>query len=284
VDSGNLQIDLVLSGTDGMSAGIGENLWVPVVKDFGDRLGNMDGYVDAAKSMQELAEGYGVLNAYTPSGPLLWYNADAVSESDVPSTPEELLAWTQAHPNEFGYPRPANSGVGRTFLQGLPYILGDKDPSDPINGWEKTWAYLKELDEGIDYYPSGTTVTMKELAEGTRDMIVSTFGWDINPRVLGIVPKEIETFALEGTHWVPDTQFMCIPKGVADDKVAVLVKLMAFMLEPAQQAYTYDKGYFYPGPAVKDVPLSAAPQESQDAIAEFGRPQYDKLIKEFPVE
>jgi putative spermidine/putrescine transport system substrate-binding protein len=166
----------------------------------------------------------------------------------------------------------------------MPYILGDKDPSDPINGWEKTWAYLKELDEGIDYYPSGTTVTMKELAEGTRDMIVSTFGWDINPRVLGIVPKEIETFALEGTHWVPDTQFMCIPKGVADDKVAVLVKLMAFMLEPAQQAYTYDKGYFYPGPAVKDVPLSAAPQESQDAIAEFGRPQYDELIKKFPVE
>ena len=30
-------------------------------------------------------------------------------------------------------------------MMGLPYILGDKDPKDPVNGWEKTWAYLAEL-------------------------------------------------------------------------------------------------------------------------------------------
>ena len=50
------------------------------------------------------------------------------------------------------------------------------------------------------------------------------------------------------------------------------------MLTPEAQAYTYDKGYFYPGPAVKDVPLSMAPKESQDAIKEFGRPEYEQLI------
>ena len=38
---------------------------------------------------------------------------------------------------------------------------------------------------------------------------------------------------------------------------------------------TYDKGYFYPGPSVKNVPLSMAPKESQDAIREFGRPEYE---------
>ncbi|MFX7845436.1 hypothetical protein ABTK14_24565, partial [Acinetobacter baumannii] len=38
------------------------------------------------------------------------------------------------------------------------------------------------------------------------------------------------------------------------------------------------------GPAVKDVPLSMAPPESQAAIREFGRPEYDKLIAEVPVE
>ena len=37
------------------------------------------------------------------------------------------------------------------------------------------------------------------------------------------------------------------------------------MLTKPAQAMTYDKGYFYPGPAVKDVPLSMAPQDSQDA-------------------
>ena len=111
---------------------------------------------------------------------------------------EELLAWAKANPNRFMYARPANSGPGRTFIMGLPYILGDKDPKDPINGWDKTWAYLKELGESIEYYPSGTGAMMKELAEGTRDIIVSTTGWDINPRVLGIVPEEAKVAHAQG--------------------------------------------------------------------------------------
>jgi putative spermidine/putrescine transport system substrate-binding protein len=56
------------------------------------------------------------------------------------------------------------------------------------------------------------------------------------------------------------------------------------MLTPAQQAKAYDKGYFYPGPAVKDVPLSMAPQDSQSALQEFGRPEYEKLIADHPLE
>ncbi len=88
------------------------------------------------------------------------------------------------------YARPANSGPGRTFLQGLPYILKDKDPMDPNDGWDKTWAYLIELGKNIEYYPTGTGAVMKELAEGSRDMIASHLGWDLNPRILGVVPKE----------------------------------------------------------------------------------------------
>ena len=98
----------------------------------------------------------------------------------------------------FLYARPANSGPGRTFLMGLPYILGDTDPKDPVKGWDKTWAYLKALGENIEYYPTGTGATMKELGEGTRDMIVSTTGWDINPRVLGTVPKEAKVAHAQG--------------------------------------------------------------------------------------
>jgi putative spermidine/putrescine transport system substrate-binding protein len=54
------------------------------------------------------------------------------------------------------------------------------------------------------------------------------------------------------------------------------------MLTPEAQAFTWDKGYFYPGPAVKNVPLSMAPQASQDAIKEFGRPEYEGWIAKFP--
>jgi putative spermidine/putrescine transport system substrate-binding protein len=75
---------------------------------------------------------------------------------------------------------------------------------------------------------------------------------------------------------------MVVPKGVPPEKLAVVLDLMAYLLTPEAQAYTYDKGYFYPGPAVKNVPLSMAPKASQDAINEFGRPEYDKWLSEFP--
>jgi putative spermidine/putrescine transport system substrate-binding protein len=64
----------------------------------------------------------------------------------------------------------------------------------------------------------------------------------------------------------------------------VLIDLFGFMLEKKQQAVTYDQGYFYPGPAVKGVALDMAPQESQEAIKEFGRPQYAAWIADNPIE
>ena len=112
---------------------------------------------------------------------------------------------------------------------------------------------------------------MKELAEGSRDMIASHVGWDLNPRILGVVPKEAEVGTLEGFHWVTDAQYWAIPKGVSPDHLAVLLDLTKYMLSKPAQAMTYDKGYFYPGPAVKDVPLSMAPADSQKLIKEYTR-------------
>ena len=82
--------------------------------------------------------------------------------------------------------------------------------------------------------------------------------------------------------WVNDAHYMAIPKGLPPEKLAVVLDLMAFLLKPEQQALTYDKGYFYPGPSVKNVPLSMAPKESQDAIREFGRPEYEAWLAQYP--
>jgi putative spermidine/putrescine transport system substrate-binding protein len=237
-----------------------------------------------ALTMHKPAEGFAITVVYTPSGPLLEFAPERVK--DVPKTTDALLAWCKANPNRFLYARPANSGPGRTFLQGLPYLLGDSDPRDPVKGWDKTWAYLKELNSCIEYYPSGTGVTMKELGEGSRDIIPSTAGWDINPRAIGTVPESAQVTLLSGPKsftWVSDAQYMAIPKGVANDKLAVVLDLIAFMLKPEQQAVAYDAGYFYPGPAVKDVPVSLASQESQDLLKQFGRPEYDKLMTQYPI-
>jgi len=283
-NAGRIDLDMVLTGSDGLAAGLDQGLWIKLLPTYADKFpGIEENYEPAALNLHRAqGQGYGVVINYYPSGPLLEYAPERVK--DVPRTAEELLAWAKAHPNRFMYARPANSGPGRTFMMGLPYILGDRDPMDPINGWQKTWAYLRELNTSIEYYPSGTTATMKEFGEGSRDIIISTTGWDINPRALGIVPKTAQIGTLKGFHWVSDAFFMVVPKGVADEKLAVLVDLMAFLLKPEQQAFSYDEGYLYPGPAVKNVPLSMAPKESQDVIKEFGRPEYVDLISRNPIE
>ena len=279
--AGRSDIDLVLTGVVALSAGIDQGLWVKVLPDHAAKFPSvLDNYLPAARKMQDLSQGEALVVTFMPAGPLLEYNPDKVKQA--PTTPQELLAWCKANPNRFGYARPANSGPGFTFLMGLPYVLGDKNPRDPVNGWDKTWAFLKELDTCVEYYPSGTGAMMKELGEGSRDMTVTMTGWDLNPRILGIVPKSYKVTPFKNMTWVNDAHYMAVPKGIPPEKLAVVLDLMAYLLTPPAQALTYDKGYFYPGPSVKNVPLSMAPKESQDAINEFGRPEYEQWLKEFP--
>lgn len=279
-NAGQVQIGLVLTGTDGLAAGIDQNLWVKT-DDYASRIGNPN-YLPAAANMQKLAQGHGVELVYYPSGPLLEYNPKTVP--NPPQTTDQLLAWAKAHPKKFQYARPANSGPGRTFLMGLPYLLGDSNPKDPKAGWSKTWSYLQQLGQYVDYYPSKTSETMANLANGSVDMIASTTGWDINPRALGQVPAGDKVTYLKGMHWVTDAQYGVIPRGVSADVLSADVQLLKWMLTPQQQAKAYDTGYFYPGPAVQGVTLQMAPAKSQQVIQQFGRPEYDKWIADFPKE
>ncbi len=277
-------IDLVLTGSDGLAAGLNFDLWQRILPDFAEKFPNIDeSYEPAALALHKAqGQGFGVVMNYYPSGPLLEYAPERVA--NAPASAEDLLEWARARPNRFMYARPSNSGPGRTFMMGLPYILGDKDPRDPVNGWEKTWSYLEELGKYIEYYPAGTGATMKEFGQGTRDIIVTTTGWDINPRALGIVPKDARIATLRNFRWISDAFFMCVPKGLPQDRLAVVLDIMAFVLQPKMQAYSYDEGYLYPGPAIRNVPLSLAPERSQQVIAEFGRPEYAGLIANNPIE
>ena len=282
-DAGRVDIDFVLTGNDALAAGMAQGLWLDILPKYESQFPNLkELYIPGAYLMQEMARGQAFVIDWYPSGPLIEYAPDRVKS--VPDTPEALMAYCKANPGKFMYARPANSGPGRTFVMGLPYLLGDKDPMDPINGWDKTWAYLKELDTCIEYYTAGTTASMKELANGTRDIIATTTGWDINPRYLGIVPEEYKIGAFKNFHWVGDANYMAIPKGISEAKLKVVLQLMNFLLKPAQQAYMYDHGYMYPGPAIKGVTLDMAPKDSQETIQKFGRPEYASLIADNPTE
>ena len=283
-DAGRADLDLVLTGSDGLAGGLEQNLWLKVLPDHAEKFPNLEAnYEPAALNLhREQGAGYGVVVNYYPSGPLIEYAPERVAKP--PASVEELLAYARANKGRFMYARPANSGPGRTFMMGLPYILGDKDPKDPVNGWEKTWAYLAEIGQFIDYYPSGTGATMKEFGEGSRDIIITTTGWDINPRAIGVVPKSAKVGTLKGFHWVSDAFFMCVPKNLPPDRLAAVLDVMAFVLKPEMQAYSYDEGYLYPGPAVKNVPLSMAPEKSRKTIEEFGRPEYADWIANNPID
>ena len=278
--SENVQTDLVFTGIDGLSTCINRDVIENIMPKYSDSFPNLEeNYSSGAKATYDLVKGYGITYVYSPSGPLFSYNPDAVP--NVPKTPDDLLAFAKANPGKFTYARPANSGPGRTFLLGLPYILGDKNPKDPKT-WDKTWAYLKELDQYIDYYPGKTGTTFTELNSGKRAIVTSQLGWDMNQRITGGIPSNFQGFMLNNTTLVADAQYMAMPKGLTDEQRDVTLKLMEWLMTPKMQAITYDSGYFYPGPSVKDVPLDAAPKDSQDKIKPAMRQSYDDAIKTLP--
>lgn len=281
--AGNVQIQLVLTGTDGLAAGIQKGLWYDL-KPYHDRFfpGLMANYSAPAASMAALAQDRGIELVTTPGGPLLEY--DPAKVPTVPTTTDALLEWCKANKGRFQYAQPRNSGPGRTFLMGLPYLLGDSDPSDPVNGWSRTWAYLTELNKYTAPYPAKTSATMTNLAQGTVHMIASTMGWYINPRVLGTVPGAMKAARFDNLTWVTDAQYGVIPKGVSDDQLIAAMRLLAFALTPEQQAVTYDQGYFYPGPAVKNVALSQAPAASRAAVQKYGDTAFDGWITSSPAK
>ncbi len=278
--AGNLDTTLVLTGYDAMASGLDMDIYEQLMPKYATAFQNtIDNYLPGARAAYDLFKGYGITMVWCPGGPMFTYNPDKVP--NPPRTAAELLAWAKANPGKFMYARPANSGPGRAFLMGLPYILGDKNPKDPMT-WDKTWAYLKELDNYIDYYPTGTGITFKELGQGTRWILASHLGWDMQQRILATIPANFQGFFLDHTTWVNDAQFMAVPKGLDKDRLAVTIELIKWIMMPAQQAVTFDNGYFYPGPAIKGVTLDMAPAASQAAVKGAIRPAYDQAIAKFP--
>ncbi|MCI1477874.1 MAG: extracellular solute-binding protein [Clostridium beijerinckii] len=278
--SEDMKTNLIFTGIDGLSTCIDRDVIENIMPTYGSRFPDLESnYSSGAKATYDLVKGYAITYVYSPSGPFFTYNPDTVQ--NIPKTPDELLAFAKANPGKFTYARPAGSGPGRIFLQGLPYILGDKDPKDPKT-WDKTWAYLKELNQYIDYYPAKTGTTFTELKAGKRSIIASQLGWDMNQRIIGGIPQTYQGFVLNNTTLVADAQYMAIPKGLSDEQKNVVLKLMAWLMTPKMQAITYDSGYFYPGPSVKNVSLDMAPKESQDKIKPAIRQSYEDSINTLP--
>ncbi len=279
--AGRLDIDLVLSGSDAVGAGIGKNLWDPI-SDHENQLPALKNYSDDARMIFDQYKRQALVVATEFTGPLLEYSPGAVSAP--PTTAEELLAYAKANPGKFTYAKPPQSGPGRQFVMGLPYILGDKDPTDPKNGWDKTWAFLAELDKYVGgSYPSSTGDTFQSLAKGGVNMIASSAGWDIGQRQQGAVPPTLKIATLKNSTYLIAGHFAAVPKGLQQNRREAVFALLDCMLSKDSQTSIYQaQKKAVPGPAIKGVSVKDAPAAVQEQVAQFDRPEYRDLIGKAP--
>jgi putative spermidine/putrescine transport system substrate-binding protein len=281
--AGSVDIDLVLTGGDGLSAMQSQHELVTLLPTYAAAFPGLPDQMDpGAWKMMQTAGFQGIVaTQYGAGGPLLEYNPSLVSQP--PATPQQLLDWAKAHPGQFIYANPDNSGPGRVFLMGLPYMLGDRNPADPVHGWDKTWAYLKQLGQYIQYYPASTKETLQGLADGSRAMAPSEIGIDIADRVAGVLPPTVKVATFSDQSWIVDGHYATIPKGVPSDHIAVVLALIKWLLRPDQQAGSYAQGLItYP---VKGVKPSLADAKGQQVYQQYGRPDYyPKQLRAHPVQ
>jgi putative spermidine/putrescine transport system substrate-binding protein len=269
-DAGRLDINLVLTGQDGGSL-LAQNKQIIEIPNYKTAFPR-DLLTDAGKALYDEGHGFLIPSVGNAGGPVLIYNPSKVP--NPPKTAADLQAWVKANPGKFMYARPANSGPGRAMLQGFAFILNDSKPLDPEKGWDKSWDYLKELGKSIEYYPTGTAITLKEFAQGQRWMIAGIMEWDMKPRAQSVIPPDSKIAILDNTTFVVDGHYWAIPKGVPQDQVDIILDLMKFMWKPEQQVLTWSA---FIGPVVKSATIASAPKNIQDDVKEFWRPEYDQI-------
>jgi putative spermidine/putrescine transport system substrate-binding protein len=269
-DAGRLDINLVLTGQDG-GAFLAANNQLIKIPNF-EKLFPRDDMTPAGKALYDEGRDYMVPSVGNAGGPVFVYNPSKVP--NPPKTAEELLAWAKANPGRLMYARPANSGPGRSIVLGMAHILNDSKPLDPDKGWDKTWAYLKELGQYVEYYPTGTAITLKEFAQGQRWIIAGIMEWDMKPRAQSVIPPDSKITILQNTTFVVDGHYWCIPTGVPPEQVDVILDLMKFMRRPEQQVLSWP-GFI--GPTITAATMDKAPKDIQELVKEFWRPEYDEV-------
>ncbi|MFA5028485.1 MAG: extracellular solute-binding protein [Candidatus Methylomirabilota bacterium] len=269
-DAGRADINLVLTGQDAGSVLAANKQLIELFPKY-DKMFPRDELTDAGKVLQDSGGGALMPTVGNAGGPVFIYNPKKVQKP--PKTADELLAWAKANPKRFLYARPANSGPGRSIMAGLPFILNDKAPHDPEKGWDKAWAYMKELGKYMEYYPTGTLFTLREFAQEQRWMIAGIMEWDMKPRAEGVIPPDAKITVLDNTTFVIDGHYWGIPKGVPQHEVDVILDLMKFMRRVDQQVLTW-KAFI--GPVIKAATFDKAPADIRDLVKEHWRPEYDQ--------
>ncbi|NUR29831.1 MAG: extracellular solute-binding protein [Catenulispora sp.] len=270
---GSVDTSLVLGGPDVLGAAVAQHVLLQQIPGQSAGLPDLAGIQDAGRTgFQNMADGYGLLIDYDQNGPFLDYNASAVNASEVPKTPEALLAWAKAHPARFAYAAPNNSGSGRSFIEALPYLLGDSDPADPVSGWTKTWDYLKQLGQYVSSYPTSSTLLAQQFGTGQLQMIPTVVSHDISFRKSKTYPATTGISLLADQVWITDGHYAMIPAGVSPQTLYVDLKLESYLVSDQAQVQRLTNGVLTS--ANKNVTIDDAGPEVTSFVQQWGRPDF----------
>jgi putative spermidine/putrescine transport system substrate-binding protein len=270
---GSVSTSLVLGGPDVLGAAQAQHVLLQQIPEHSSSLPDLSTIQDAGRAgFQSMSGGYGLLIDYDQNGPFIDYNASAVTAGQAPTTPAAILAWAKAHPGKFAYADPDNSGSGRAFIEALPYMLGDSDPSDPANGWSKTWAFLEQLGQYVTSYPTSSTLLAQQFGTGQLDVIPTVISHDISFRQSSTYPANTGIALFSNQMWITDGHYAMIPSGVSPQTLYVDLKLESFMVSAQAQASRLTAGVLTS--ANKNVTLENAGSAVTAYVQKWGRPDF----------
>lgn len=270
---GSVNTSLVLGGPDVLGAAEAQHVLFQQIPAQSSDLPDLAAIQDAGRSgFQNMSQGYGLLIDYDQNGPFLDYNASALSAAQVPTTPEALLAWAKAHPGKFSYADPNNSGSGRAFIEALPYMLGDSNPSDPVNGWSKTWDYLGQLGKYVSSYPTSSTLLAQQFGTGQLQLIPTVISHDISFRKSKTYPANTGISLFTNQMWITDGHYAMIPAGVSPQTLYVDLKLESYMVSTQAQVQRLTSGVLTS--ANRDVTIENSGPAVSSFVQQWGRPDF----------
>ena len=127
-------MDAVLTNAAGFALGVTRDLWqalpAPLLEASTPMLTPAGHLVQAAIGISGLVLGT------IPGGPVLLHRRSALPRA--PRSAAELLDYARHNPRRFQYTRPGQSRFGQAFVTAASFLLRDRAPLGPQNGWTAT--------------------------------------------------------------------------------------------------------------------------------------------------
>jgi putative spermidine/putrescine transport system substrate-binding protein len=214
---------------------------------------------------------------YRASSVLLAY--DSTKVQDPPRTLDDLLAWIKAHPGQFTYNSPKTGGSGQAFVTTVLDKFVPPDVREQMttgyhkeleDSWTEGWQTLAGLNPYVfqkGVYPNGNNGTIDLLASGQVSIIPVWSDQFLSGQQHGTIPPTVKALQISNPPFTGGATAVGIVKGT--QRQDNTVKLVDFLLEPAQQQAIAQK--------IGGYPVISLDKLSADVRAAFGDAHPEQL-------